>query len=406
MKTNLYLIATTVAILTAVFSLKAQNAQTDSVFIKETFGTGTSKSALPAGRATYAYNGTSSLNDGDYMLFNRTNGRPEWHNTTDHTGDVNGKAMVINAGFTPAEFYRDTVYSLTPGVSYSVYLYVMNINTLGTCGAGALLPKLQFIVEYYNQAAATYTQLTTMNTAFIPQAATPTWLVVGSSFVLPAGITSVRYRILNNSNGGCGNDLAIDDITFARATSIPILPVTGFQAYAQRNANDINVQWETLSESNTRFYAVEKSVDAIKWTVTDSVEAAGFSQNRRTYSSIDHNPAAVNYYRIRQVDDNGRYTYSNTVRINTAANTIEAKTYPNPFVNLLQVDINASTNQKLNITCTDISGRNLFQKTWNVTKGYNSIGLTQVQNLYPGTYIINVYNQQGENIYKSKIVKN
>jgi hypothetical protein len=229
---------------------------------------------------------------------------------------------------------------------------------------------------------------------------------VGSSFLLPAGITSVRYRILNNSNGGCGNDLAIDDITFARATSIPILPVTGFQAYAQRNANNINVQWETLSESNTRFYAVEKSVDAIKWTVTDSVEAAGFSQNRRTYSSIDYNPAAVNYYRIRQVDDNGRYTYSNTVRINTAANTIEAKTYPNPFVNLLQVDINASTNQKLNIVCSDISGRKLFQNTWNVTKGYNSISLAQVQNLKPGTYIINVYNQDGANIYKSKIVKN
>jgi hypothetical protein len=282
----------------------------------------------------------------------------------------------------------------------------MNINTLGTCGAGALLPKLQFIVEYYNQSTATYTQLTTMNTAFIPQSVTPTWVVVGSSFLLPAGITSVRYRILNNSNGGCGNDLAIDDITFARATSIPILPVTGFQAYAQRNANNINVQWETLSESNTRFYAVEKSVDAIKWTVTDSVEAAGFSQNRRTYSSIDYNPAAVNYYRIRQVDDNGRYTYSNTVRINTAANTIEAKTYPNPFVNLLQVDINASANQKLNIACSDISGRKLFQNTWNVTKGYNSISLAQVQNLNPGTYIINVTSQDGANIYKSKIVKN
>ena len=70
--------------------------------------------------------------------------------------------MVINAGYTAGEFYKDTVSGLTPGSDYSVYLYVMNVNTLGTCGATAILPKLQFVVEYLsaNNSYQTLTSFT------------------------------------------------------------------------------------------------------------------------------------------------------------------------------------------------------------------------------------------------------
>jgi uncharacterized protein Veg len=340
------------------------------------------------------------------MIYKNTNGRPEWHNATDHTGDVNGKAMVINAGFTVGEFYKDTVYGLTGGLTYSVYLYVMNTNTLGTCGSTALLPKLQFIAEYYSQSTSSYIQLTSVNTAFIPQSATPTWQVVGSTFLLPYGVTTVRYRILNNSTGGCGNDLAIDDITFARANSIPTLPVTGLQAFVQRSGDDVTIDWETLSEYNTSVYVVEKSNDAINWHNIDTVAAAGYSQFKRTYSSTDLTPGSINYYRIRQVDNNGRHTYSNTVRISFTANGIKANTYPNPFVNQVQIDVNSDTKQKVSITFTDISGRKLLQKTWAVVKGNNSIVLPQLQLLPAGMYMLNICTEEGNSLYKTKLVKN
>lgn len=384
----------------------AQNALPDSIFIKETFGTGTTKTALPSGRATYTFNSTTSLNDGDYMSYYRTNGRPEWHNAPDHTGDVNGKMMVINAGFSPSEFYRDTVYNLTGGVSYSTYLYIMNINTLGTCGSSAILPQLQFIVEYYNTATASYTQLTSFTTAFIPQSATPTWVLAGGTFVLPANIQTVRYRILNNSIGGCGNDLAIDDITFARAARLPILPVTGLQASAQRTGNNVAIQWQTLSENNTKNFITEKSNDGFNWTSIDTTNAAGYSQTKITYSTTDATPGTMNYYRIKQVDMNGRFTFSNVVSIAVKSNSIEAKTFPNPFINQLQVDLTSTQNKKVNINISDASGKRLIQKMWMVLKGNNSIILSEVKQLTAGVYFIDIRDEDGLNLYKSILIKN
>lgn len=405
MKLKIYFIAT----LALLFTLLQVTAQTnaDSVFIKQTFGTGTVKTTLPAGRTTYAFNGNNSLEDGDYMLYNKTNGRPEWHNTGDHTGNTNGRAMIINAGYIAAEFYRDTIVNVTPGFTYSVYLYVMNTNTVGTCGTSALLPKLQFIVEYYNQATSSYTQLNSFTTAFIPQTSLPIWVPVGSTFVMPAGANTIRYRIINNSTGGCGNDLAIDDITFARANTIPgTLPVTGLQAAAQRTGNAITVQWETISEYNSSHFIVQKSNDASNWYNINSVAAQGYSDRKHTYSVIDTKAADVIYYRIKQLDVNGKFTYSNIVRMKQAATIATATTFPNPFVNQVQVDIKAERSNNAVLTIYEVSGKKLLQKTLTLVKGNNSFTILQVQQLAAGVYVLNICNEEGAVIYKTKIVKN
>jgi hypothetical protein len=341
------------------------------------------------------------------MVYKLTNGRPEWHNSSDHTGNTNGRAMVINAGLTAAEFYRDTIFGVTSNVTYSMYLYIMNVNTLGTCGPTALLPKLQFIVESYNTTTHTFSQITTFSTGFIPQTTNPTWVAVGGSFQVPAGVTALRYRILNNSSGGCGNDLAIDDITFARANFIPTsLPVTGLEASVLRSGDNVSVQWQTLSENNTHNFIVEKSYDAASWTNLDDVAAAGYSTTKRMYSSTDNKPGSVTYYRIKQVDNNGHYTYSNTVRIAITSNTIDATTFPNPFVSQVQVDLTSTSTQKATVTVNDLSGRKLLQKGWNLTKGKNSIVLQDVQQLPVGMYILTITNEDGVMVYKTKLSKN
>ena len=407
MKTKFYFFITAVVIILASLKTKAQTSTPDSVFVTETFGTGNSKTSLPAGRTTYAYNGSSSLSDGDYMIYKRTNGRPEWHDAPDHTGNTNGRCMVINAGMTAAEFYKDTVNNLVANTSYSVYLYIMNTNTLGTCGASALLPKLQFIVEYYNTATSSFVQLTTITTPFIPQASSPTWLVAGGTFINPAGNTTVRYRILNNSAGGCGNDLAIDDITFARASSIPSnpLPVTGMQLSAEVNGTAASLKWQTYTEMNTSHFITEKSMDALNWSAIDSVKAAGYSSSTRNYSSIDYKAGQVNYYRIKQVDLDGRYTFSNIVRVNVTE-TVNAKIYPNPFVSQVQLDLVAANAQKATIGINDMQGRRVVSKIWSLSKGSNSNVISEVKQLPAGMYFISVTAQDGSILFKSSIMKN
>ncbi len=376
----------------------------DTTYSKETFGTGNSKSALPAGRTTYAYNENSSLNDGDYILYKRTNGRPEWHNSTDHTGDQNGKCMVINAGYTPSEFYRDTVYGLTSSTICSVSLYVMNTNTLGTCGSGALLPKLQTIVEYLAPGTSSYTTLTTFSTPFIPQSANPTWVLTGGSFFVPAGINSVRYRIINNSTGGCGNDLAIDDITFARASTFP-LPLTGLQVSASLSGNNVSVNWETLTESNTGSFIIERSADGTNWQSLGTMAAAGNSNSKRNYHFTDNKPLQLNFYRIREIDLDGRITYSNVVRLNLPQSMLTTKIYPNPFVNQLQLDMNSDKTQRVYIAVTDAGGRKLLTREWNLVKGMNSLVMSEVQKLLPGIYFIKVFTKEGNTIINTTLTK-
>ena len=413
MKTKFYLFITAVVLILAMLDTKAQNSLPDSILAKETFGTGSGRASLPAGRTTYAYNSSSSLADGDYMLYKRTNGRPEWHDAADHTGNTNGRAMVINAGMSPSEFYKDTLNNLTGNTLYNVTLYIMNTNTLGTCGTSALLPKVQFIVEYYNTTTSSYQQLTTFNSGFIAQSASPTWVLVGGTFTNPAGNTTIRYRLLNNSTGGCGNDLAIDDITFARGVANIIggggtggnaLPVTGLQLSAQSSGSSIMVQWQTLSEYNSSYFTAEKSTDGINWSEISTKTAAGFSTALQTYSTADNDVQTVNYYRVKQADRDGRVTWSNIVKINAAAAT--AKVYPNPFVNQVQVDVNVAAQQKAVVTVTDLQGRKLLFKNWNLQKGGNSIVITEIKQLSAGIYFLEVKSSEGNVIFKTSIIKN
>jgi hypothetical protein len=103
---------------------------------------------------------------------------------------------------------------------------------------------------------------------------------------------------------------------------------------------------------------------------------------------------------------NGRFTFSNVVSIAVKNNSIEAKTFPNPFINQLQVDLNCTQNKKVTINITDASGKRLIQKMWMVLKGNNSIILSEVKQLTAGVYFIDIRDEDGLNLYKSILIKN
>jgi len=410
MKTNLYTLTLAAALLSGIATQAQNNGNNNgngngsgnsNILFKETFGKGNGKKSLPAGRTTYSFL-DGDLSDGQYHLNKKTNGRPEWHDAKDHTGDNNGRSMVINASYAAGEFYRDTIENLVSNSYYSLYLYAMNTNTLGTCGSSALLPQLKFIVEAYN-ANGSFTQLATFTTQTLPQTSSATWVQVGGTFTLGAGQTSVRFRIVNNATGGCGNDLAIDDITFERVMST--LPVTGLQTTAVRNNNDVMVKWQTLTETNTSHFVVEKSIDGKNWEALGTVAAAGNSQFKKEYSLNDTKVTGDNYYRIQQVDIDGRFSYSNVVTIKINNSLIKASTYPNPFTNMVQVDIKAENNETVIVRLVDMSGRMIKQVKAELRKGANSIAINDIKNIPSGMYLLDVNAANGQSIYKTKLMK-
>lgn len=407
MKTKLYFNTLVISLLLTIGS----NAQTicngEAIRFQETFGTGNSAASLPAGRTTYTYNGNTDLSDGYYRLSKSSRGRSEWHNATDHTGDANGRMMVINAGYTAGEFYKDTVSNLTPGANYSVSLYIMNVNTLGTCGSSAILPKLQFVVEYL-AANNTFQSLTTLKSDFIPQSSTPTWVKISSGFMMPGGITSVRYRIINNSNGGCGNDLAIDDITFSQCASLSSLPVKGLKINTvEEAAAGTRILFSTEAEYNTAAMETQKSTDGITWSTIHQQPAAGNSDRYKAYSSTDTETTTNNvYYRIRQTDIDGTFTFSAVVSFKAGQKSGNSMTaYPNPFSAKLSVNINSAENDSYLITLYNASGAQLRQIRLVARKGTN-IAEFDGQQLQKGLYLITAVNSDGRIKFNQKVIKN
>ena len=177
-----------------------------------TFGNdNTPKGPLKAGITNLTYT-TGCPNDGQYGITNLSFGcfGNTWYLLAgDHTGDVGGRFMVVNASFEPSDFYVDTVSGLCGNTVYELAAWVANILKPTSCNGVGIKPNLTFKIETTNG-----TLLKKFDSGDISAETEKTWKQYGTFFSTPPGTASVVLRITNNAKGGCGNDLILDDITF------------------------------------------------------------------------------------------------------------------------------------------------------------------------------------------------
>lgn len=153
----------------------------------------------------YAFQSTSCPNDGFYTIAASSPGcfNESWHVlNSDHTG--NGLMLIVNANFTPGDFFLQRITGLCAGTTYEFAAWLMNLIRYE-----AIKPNLVFTIE-----TVSGTILQSYNTGDIPETTTPQWNQYGFFFTTPIGISEVVLRMRNNAPGGIGNDVAIDDITF------------------------------------------------------------------------------------------------------------------------------------------------------------------------------------------------
>jgi hypothetical protein len=380
----------------------------ETIIWSENFGTGTTASNN-ADVINISYQATGALNDGFYRVINSTQQRTEWHNSPDHTiGDVNGKMLVVNGS--GQTFYSKILTNGTTGFlpgSYAASLFLMNLNKPGTCGASALLPTFSFKAEYSTSADGNnFINLQTVNANAVPQSATPTWIQLGGLFNIPATALRVRLTLINATLSGCGNDYAIDDIQFGACPSGGPLPVDFLNITAAQKGGAVAINWSTASENNNSYFDVEKSFDGSNFTTINSVKGAGNSSTLKNYGSYDAKPVAgYNYYRIRQVDFDGKFKFSDVVKVKISFDKTGVSVLTNPFVNNITVDFVSPANQRLNIKLTDISGKLIATEFWNISKGSSRVVFSKVTNLKSGMYIFIVTDNDGAVIYNNKLVK-
>jgi gliding motility-associated-like protein len=178
------------------------------------FGTGSNPGPpITTTSTNYRYTSVSCPPDGSYTVVNSFTGcfGNSWHNLVeDHTpADVNGYMMLVNASITPGDFYVDTVKNLCGSVSYEFSSWVVNVLKSASCNSNGTRPNITFSIE-----TTTGTVIQTYNTGPISASNNFEWRQYGFFFTLPVSVNSLVLRITNNAPGGCGNDLALDDIAF------------------------------------------------------------------------------------------------------------------------------------------------------------------------------------------------
>jgi gliding motility-associated-like protein len=181
--------------------------------VNKTFGAGSSPgTALAASTTNYTYVSNDCPNDGFYTVRGNTSNcfGGSWHTlSADHTGDAGGYFMLVNASVQPGAFYTDTVKGLCAGTTFEFAAWVANVMRPSACGGNGTRPNLTFSIEKTDGSI-----IQQYSSGDINQTPSLQWVQYGFFFITPAGVTDVVLRIVNNAPGGCGNDLALDDITF------------------------------------------------------------------------------------------------------------------------------------------------------------------------------------------------
>lgn len=180
---------------------------------------------------------------------------------------------------------------------------------------------------------------------------------------------------------------AFRGVALAPTTGIVPLKLVSFKALLLSDKS--NLTWTANNEMNVRHYIVERSGDGKNYTALTTVNA--LNRNEASYSFADQNLLeGVNYYRLKMVDNNEKFTYSTVVSV-INRKSVKTEIYPNPANNNITVShIKAAPGATIIIT--NVDGQQL--KTATVVAGSIQTNIT-IDNLVRGHYIV-VFNNNGE----------
>lgn len=185
------------------------------------------------------------------------------------------------------------------------------------------------------------------------------------------------------------------------------LPIELLQFSAVPSGDSVLVTWTTASEKNNDRFEVERTADGVSYTTVATVKGAGNSDGLRRYSTLDSKPLpGTTYYRLKQTDFDGTYSFSGLEEVNYKNNKTETVfiLYPNPARDMAHLTIyNVNKGENMMISVYDISGKIVYSKTVVMEKeSGNQVDIDFLENIKSGMYLMTA--NSGNHSYKQKLI--
>ena len=208
--------------------------------------------------------------DGEYTISNSIGNQiTSWHQNLPNTNISGGRALIVNADFTAGRFYRKEISGLCENTTYEFSAYLMNIydRDSNVCEGGGIPNNVRF--EIWDETDSFL--IKAGDTPSIASTSNPEWEQFALTFRSEPGQGAIILKMFNNGEGGCGNDLAIDDIIFRSCGDLTTISTQGnsgntFQVCEENSP--VRIVLEANADSSVydqQFYQWQISLDSENW---------------------------------------------------------------------------------------------------------------------------------------------
>ncbi len=241
------------------------------------------------------------------------------------------------------------------------------------------------------------TQLLEINPSFSTGIYPQTWseytITLSGITGTVAGRIAFRYYVTDGGPSGNNSDVvAIDQFNYAQITPITLLNFSAVSA----TENKVNLLWATGCEINNAFFSIERSLDGKAFSEIGKVATQGNVCATQEYMYSDETIAALKsvtsvYYRLKQVDIDGKYSYSNIVllKLRNKGKLDIVNTYFNSGT--LNIKFNNEAQEKATISITDLTGKIILTNTVQTQIGVNNFAY-DMGRFGAGVYLVTINN--------------
>jgi hypothetical protein len=193
---------------------------------------------------------------------------------------------------------------------------------------------------------------------------------------------------------------------FGAGQAVNPLPIELLTFDGKSEGSGNKLWWITASEINNDYFTLEHSRDGSSFETFFTKAGAGNSSIKINYEAYDDSPFnGITYYRLKQTDFNGKFSYSQIISIENKLDQITVSNiHPNPTNDEVNFDFYSPVGGVIKIKIMDIAGRCVAVKTQNIEEGKTSLN-TQMNSLAKGVYSLKVEFSEGNFKSITKVIK-